>query len=125
MIVGVGVDVVDMHRIQEVLKRQGERFLERVYTPGERSFCRDRRDPTPHLAARFAAKEAVFKALGTGWAKGVTWVDIEVCRQGQEAPFLILHGEAKRMSESLGVRRTHLSLSHSETAAVAVVILES
>jgi holo-[acyl-carrier protein] synthase len=125
MIVGVGVDVVDIHRIQDMLKRQGERFLERVYTPDERSFCRDRRDPAPHLAARFAAKEAVFKALGTGWAKGVTWVDIEVCRQGHEAPFLVLHGEAKRVSESLGVRRMHLSLSHSQTAAVAVAILEA
>jgi holo-[acyl-carrier protein] synthase len=125
MIVGVGVDIVDIARIREVLQRQGDRFVRRVYTPDERSYCRDRRDPIPHFAARFAAKEAVFKALGTGWAKGITWVDVEVRRQPQEAPFLILHGETKKLSDSLGVHKLHLSLSHSQTAAVAVVILES
>ncbi|HTY61068.1 MAG TPA: holo-ACP synthase [Acidobacteriota bacterium] len=124
MIIGTGVDVVEIARIRSVLERLKDRFISRVFTPAEQKFCSEHRDPTPHYAARFAAKEALFKAIGTGWAKGVTWLDVEVLRERQEAPILALHGEAQRLSESMGVHKVHVSLSHSDQWAVAIVILE-
>ena len=124
MIIGTGVDVVEIARIRSVLERLKDRFISRVFTPEEQQFCNGHRDPTPHYAARFAAKEALFKAIGTGWAKGVTWLDVEVLRERQEAPILTLHGEAQRLSESMGVHKVHVSLSHSDQWAVAIVILE-
>ncbi len=124
MILGTGVDVVEIERLRKVIERQKDRFLSRVFTPEEQRFCNAHRDPAPHYAARFAAKEAVFKALGTGWAKGVTWLDVEVQRAGQEAPKLLIKGEALKISESLGAQKFHLSLSHSENWAVATAILE-
>lgn len=125
MIVGIGVDVVEIRRFGEVLERQKDRFIQRVFTAGEQEYCRAHRDPVPHFAARFAAKEALFKALGTGWAKGVSWLDVGVRREGQGAPILVLRGEAERISVSLGARKVHLSLSHTNESAVAVVILEN
>lgn len=125
MIVGMGVDVVEIRRIRSVIDRQPDRFLRRVFTAREQEYCRAHRDPAPHYAARFAAKEALFKALGTGWAKGVTWLDVEVERNDAGAPRLRLQGEAQRVAGSLQVRRAHLSVSHGEDSAVAVVILES
>ncbi len=125
MIVGIGVDVVEIRRIRSVLERQGDRFRKRVFTPGEVEYCAAHRDAAPHYAARFAAKEALFKALGTGWAKGVTWADAEVQREPHGAPVLVLHGEARRIADMLGVRNTHVSVSHGEDSAVAVVVLES
>jgi holo-[acyl-carrier protein] synthase len=125
MILGTGVDIVEIDRLRKIIERQKDRFLSRVFTPEEQRFCNLHRDPAPHYAARFAAKEAVFKALGTGWAKGVTWMDVEVLREGQEAPRLALKGHALEVGEQLGARRYHLSLSHSENYAIATVILES
>jgi holo-[acyl-carrier protein] synthase len=125
MIVGIGIDIVDIERLRTALDRQTDRFVQRVFTQSEQSFCRSHRDPVPHYAARFAAKEALFKALGTGWAKGVTWLDVEVKRERQGAPALLLGGEAAKISSSLGATKIHLSLSHSESSAAAVVILES
>jgi holo-[acyl-carrier protein] synthase len=124
MIVGTGVDVVDILRFRTVLDRSKDRFIQRVFTPGEQQFCLEHRDPIPHFAVRFAAKEALFKALGTGWAKGVTWLDVEVQREGQEAPKMVLHGEARRLSLSMGTRAIHLSLSHTDQWTVATVILD-
>jgi holo-[acyl-carrier protein] synthase len=124
MIIGTGVDVVEIARLRNTLERLKDRFIQRVFTPEEQQFCNQHRDPAPHYAARFAAKEAVFKALGTGWAKGVTWQDVEVLRQPREAPTLSLHGEAQRLTQSMGTTRVHLSLSHSEHSAIAMVILE-
>ncbi|MBN1571074.1 MAG: holo-ACP synthase [Acidobacteria bacterium] len=124
MIIGTGVDVVEIMRFRGVLERLKDRFILRVFTPGEQQFCNAHRDPVPHYAARFAAKEALFKALGTGWARGVTWLDVEVLRVRQDAPSMVLHGEAQRLSASMGTGRIHLSLSHSEQWAVAMVILE-
>jgi len=124
MILGIGVDIVEIARLRNALDRSRDRFLQRVFTPAEQQFCAGHRDPAPHYAARFAAKEAMFKALGTGWAKGVTWLDVEVHREHQEAPTLRLHGEAHRLSASLGANKVHLSLSHSDQAAIAMVILE-
>ena len=124
MIIGTGVDVVEIARIRSVIERLADRFVNRVFTEGEQKFCNEHRDPVPHFAARFAAKEALFKALGTGWAKGVTWLDAEVQREGKDAPTMILHGEAQRLSAAKGAHRAHLSLSHTEQSAVAMVILE-
>jgi len=124
MIVGTGIDIVEIARFRKVLERLKDRFILRVFTPAEQKYCNAHRDPSPHYAARFAAKEALFKALGTGWARGVTWRDVEVVRERQDAPSLVLHGEAQRLSESMGTHKVHLSLSHSEQWAVAMVILE-
>jgi holo-[acyl-carrier protein] synthase len=124
MIVGTGVDIVEIERIRRIIERQKERFIDRVFTQTEQRFCGKYRDPVPHFAARFAAKEALFKALGTGWAKGVTWLDVEVRRRKDEAPELFLSGEAENRSVRLGAGCVHLSLSHSDQWAVATVILE-
>jgi holo-[acyl-carrier protein] synthase len=125
MIVGTGVDIVEIERLRRIVEKQKDRFLSRVFTLEEQRFCNMHRDPAPHFAARFAAKEAVFKALGTGWAKGVKWVDVEVRREGREAPLLALYGEALKISQSLGARKSHISLSHSDNWALAMAILES
>ncbi len=124
MIIGTGVDIVEIARLRNIIGRLKDRFISRVFTPGEQKFCGEHRDPIPHYAARFAAKEALFKALGPGWAKGVTWQDAEVQREAREAPMLTLHGEAQKISAAKGAHRVHLSLSHTEQWAVAVVILE-
>jgi holo-[acyl-carrier protein] synthase len=124
MIIGTGVDLVEIPRFRGVMQRQKERFIFRVFTPDEQIYCNGHRDPVPHYAARFAAKEALFKALGTGWAKGVTWLEVEVRREQQEAPALVLYGEAKRLCTIKGVHKAHISLSHSDQWAIAMVVLE-
>jgi holo-[acyl-carrier protein] synthase len=124
MIIGTGVDIVEIARIRSIMERLKDRFILRVFTPAEQQFCLRHRDPAPHFAVRFAAKEALFKALGTGWAKGVTWLDVEILRERQDAPTMTLHGEARKLSESMGTTGVHVSLSHSDQWAVAMVILE-
>lgn len=124
MIIGVGVDIVDIGRLRRAMERQGERFIRRVYTEGEQEYCRAHRDPVPYFAARFAAKEALFKALGTGWSQGITWRDADVQRADSGAPRLALAGRAEEISRNLGTKAVHISLSHSEEAAIALVILE-
>lgn len=124
MILGTGVDLVEIPRFRKVVDRLKDRFISRVFTPAEQEFCYQHRDPIPHFAARFATKESLFKALGTGWAKGVTWLDVEVRRERQDAPFLVLSGEAQKLSIAMGAQKVHLSLSHTENWAIAMVILE-
>ena len=124
MIIGTGVDLVEIDRFRKVIERLKNRFILRVFTANEQQFCNEHRDPVPHFAVRFAAKEALFKALGTGWAKGVTWLDVEVRRERQDAPTMVLRGEAQRLSSSMGASKVHLSLSHSDQWAIATVILE-
>ena len=94
MIAGIGVDIVQVSRIEEVVKRWGDRFLKRVYSDRELEFLRNRKSPGPEMAARFAAKEAVFKALGTGWRKGVTWLDVETLPEPSGKPQLFIRGKA-------------------------------
>lgn len=125
MIIGTGIDIVEIGRLRKILSRTGDRFLARVFTPEERQFCQARKDPTPHLAVRFAAKEAVFKALGTGWAHGATWLEVQVQRQDGEAPAILLHGATLQISIAKDVQRIHLSLTHTESWAAATVILET
>lgn len=113
-----GVDIIEISRVRQVLERYGQRFLKRVFTPGEIEYCRGR---APNLAARFAAKEAAMKALGTGF-RGVAWKDIEVVRHQSGAPSIELHGRAKIRAQRLGLQEMALSLSHSREYAVASVV---
>jgi holo-[acyl-carrier protein] synthase len=121
-IIGIGLDATDLPRIAQTLQRYGDRFLQRVFTAGEIAYCMRRRDPVPHLAGRFAVKEAAMKALGTGHSRGVLWKDIEVVRRGGP-PQLQLHGGAARRAEHLQVRRTLVTITHAESIAIAQVIL--
>lgn len=123
-IVGLGIDATDIPRIRETYQKYGERFLRRVFTDTEVAYCLRRRDPAPHLAGRFAAKEAGMKAIGTGHTRGVLWRDIEVVRGGGP-PQLRFHGAAAAHAEALGVRRSLLTITHSETLAFAQVMLLS
>lgn len=124
MILGHGVDLAEVGRVRRSVERFGDRFLDRVFTEGERAYAGDGPRREERLAARFAAKEAVFKALGTGWAQGVGWTDIEVVREASGKPVLVLHGKALEMAGALGVRKWHLSLTHTGTMAMASVIAE-
>jgi len=114
----VGVDIVEIERVQRVVDRWGRRFLRRIYTEAELDLCRNR---VPELAARFAGKEAVMKALGTG-TKGVSWCDIEILSNRRRAPLVYLHGRARRRARKLGIKELAISLSHSRDYAVASVV---
>jgi holo-[acyl-carrier protein] synthase len=124
MIVGTGVDITEVGRIQAAVKRFGDRFLQRVFTPAEVSYCMGKPNAAERLAARFAAKEAGMKAIGTGLRHGVTWQDVEVVRLPGQRPMLQFHGKAAEFAARLGCKRTHLSLSHTKEQAIAYVILE-
>src|ERR1700679_998839 len=101
MIVGLGVDITEISRIEAAIQRRGQAFLDRIFTPSEIAYCRRHRNCAERFAGRFAAKEAAMKALGTGWARGVRWVDVEVVRQRGGRPTMQLHGEAGKISERL------------------------
>lgn len=124
MIVGVGMDLVQIQRVHELLERKGERALARLFTPAEVARCRGGRSPRESFAARFAAKEAFFKALGTGWGRGGSWTEVEVVSAPSGAPSLRLHGAAAALAEAAGVKRVHLSLTHTDELAAAYVVLE-
>jgi holo-[acyl-carrier protein] synthase len=121
-IIGIGLDATDLPRVAQMLTRYGDRFLRRLFTEGEIAYCSRRRDPVPHLAGRFAVKEAAMKALGTGHSRGVLWKDIEVVRAGGP-PQLRLHGGAARRADAMQVRRSLVTITHSETLALAQVML--
>jgi len=114
----VGIDVIEIERVRRVLQRHPQRFLERVYTPEEVAFCRGR---VAELAARFAAKEAVMKALGTG-ARGLAWREIEILPNQRGKPLVYLHGAARRRGEAIGLRGVDISLTHSRELAIAAVV---
>ena len=124
MIVGTGVDIAEVGRIKAAVERFGERFLKRVFTPAEVRYCMGKLNAAERLAARFAAKEAGMKAIGTGLRHGVTWQDVEVLRLPGQRPVLKFSGKAAEFAERLGCKRTHLSLSHTKEQAIAHVILE-
>ena len=125
MIVGTGVDIAETIRIEQVLHRHGERFAGRVFTPQEIAYCEKFKNKAERYAARFAAKEAAFKALGTGWREGVRWLDVEVVNQASGKPELLLHGHAEELARGLGVARMSISISHADHYAVVEVIFES
>ena len=116
------MDATDLPRIARTLQRYGDRFLRRVFTEREIAYCTRRRDPVPHLAGRFAVKEAAMKALGTGHSRGVLWKDIEVVRAGGP-PKLQLHGGAARRADGMCVRSSLVTITHAETVAIAQVML--
>ena len=120
---GIGVDIVEISRIELAIKRQGKPFIDRVFLPSEQTYCQSHRQPSRSYAARFAAKEAVAKAFGTGIGASVSWLDIEVCRTEAGAPFIVLHGAAEQTAKERSISQILLSLSHSEHYAVANVVL--
>lgn len=124
MIRGLGVDTIELSRIARVYAEYGDRFLGRIYAPEEQAYSLRYQDPVPRLAARFAAKEACMKALGTGWNNGVRWRDIVVVNTSRGKPELRLFGEAQKYCELLSVTRVHLSITHSREFATSVVIFE-
>jgi holo-[acyl-carrier protein] synthase len=125
LIIGMGVDLAEVARIQAAIERHGEPFLRRVYTAAEREYCERFRNKYERYAGRFAAKEAAMKALGTGWRRGVRWVDFEVAREKGGRPTIRLNGEARKIAEELGVKRIALSITHTEAQALAQVIFEA
>jgi holo-[acyl-carrier protein] synthase len=125
MIVGIGIDMAEVPRIRHAIERFGDRFLHRIYTPGEIRYCESKANRVERYAARFAAKEAAMKALGTGWNHGVRWRDCEVARQPGGRPTILFHGKAAEFAGKLGVKNAALSISHTAEQAIAQVILES
>ena len=124
MIVGIGIDVAEVKRIRAVIESQGERFLRRVFTLEEVAYCEKFKNKYERYAGRFAAKEAAMKALGTGWSRGVRWVDVEVVRTRGGRPILELKGEARKVAARLGVKNIALSMTHTVEQAIAQVIFE-
>ena len=124
MVIGLGTDLIEIERIERSVRRFGDAFLRRVFTPGEIAYCMSKKNCAESLAARFAAKEAGAKALGTGISRGVGWREFEVIRQPGERPEVHLSGRAGEIAAGLGIRRMSLSLSHSRSLSFAVVIAE-
>ncbi len=125
MILGTGIDIIEVARIASSLEKFGERFVNRILLPAEIAYCQSHRKPAPFLAARFAAKEAISKAFGTGIGTKLGWQDMEVGRKESGEPFVILHDKGQKLLEERGARIVHLSISHTEQHACAVAILES
>ena len=124
MIVGIGTDIVEIEKLRLAMVRRGDRLRNRAFTEGEIAYCEERASRYQHYAVRFAAKEAAFKAIGTGWRDGVGWHDAEVKNEMSGKPILILSGRALEIAHQMGARHFWLSLSHTDLYAVAQVILE-
>lgn len=125
MIVGTGIDVAEVPRVAAAIERFGERFINRIFTEGEIRYCDSKANRVERYAARFAAKEAGMKALGTGWNYGVRWRDVEVRRQAGQRPTIVFHGKAGEFARKLGVVNAALSITHTADQAIAQVILEN
>jgi holo-[acyl-carrier protein] synthase len=125
MIVGLGVDITEVNRIEAAIARHGRAFLERLFTSSEIAYCEKHRNRAERFAGRFAAKEAAMKALGTGWARGVRWLDIEVVREPSGKPTLKLSGATRAIADRLGVKNIAVTITHDGNTALAQVIFES
>jgi len=125
LIIGMGVDIAEVERIQGAIERYGEVFLRRIYTSKEREYCEQFKNKYERYAGRFAAEEAAMKARGTGWLRGVRWVDLEVVRETSGRPTLAITGEAAKIAQQLGVKSVALSITHTMAQALAQVIFES
>lgn len=121
-IIGIGTDITECLRIARMIERHGELFVDRVYTPEEIHYCQNRKQATQHFTGRWAAKEAVLKALGTGWVRGIGWRDIEIRSETSGKPAVLLHGGAKDVARRLGVTQILLSISHCRTHATAYAV---
>lgn len=124
MIVGLGLDIAEIDRMQAAIERHGQRFLDRLFTPAEIAYCERHKNRFERYAGRFAVKEAAMKALGTGWRHGVRWLDFEITNQRGGKPLLSIGGVAGGFAEKLGVRRISLTITHSGNFALAQVIFE-
>ena len=125
MILGIGTDVTEVARIREGIARYGDRLLDRLFTEGERVYASSKANAAERYAARFAAKEAGMKAIGTGWRRGVTWKDFEVVNEPSGRPALVLRGVAREIADKMGVEYVSVSLTHTAEVAYAIVILEN
>ena len=125
MILGTGIDIIEVARIAASYEKFGERFVNRILLPDEIAYCLQHRKPAPFLAVRFAAKEAISKACGTGIGAQLGWQDMEIRRKESGEPFVVLHGKGKILFESRGAKALHISLSHTENYAAATAILEN
>ena len=123
-IIGIGVDLVDCARIENSIERFGDRFLHRVFTTGEIAYSQSMKFPARHLAARFAAKEALSKAFGTGIGKSMGWRDLDVQKKESGEPFVVLSGGAEKMARERGVDKIWITLSHTEQSGTATIVLE-
>jgi holo-[acyl-carrier protein] synthase len=124
MIIGIGTDIVQVSRIERVLKKN-PRFEQKVFTPAESAYCNSRANPAQSFSARFAAKEALMKALGTGWDNGISWLEIEVLNNEFGKPAISLSGTCAEAALSMGIKRLHLSLSHEKEYAIAYLVAEA
>ena len=125
MILGTGIDIIEVARIASSFEKFGERFVNRILLPAEIAYCLSHKNPAPFLAVRFAAKEAVSKAFGTGIGASLGWQDMEIRRKESGEPFVVLHGKGKILLEARGAKKLHVSLSHTQTYAAATAILEN
>jgi holo-[acyl-carrier protein] synthase len=123
-IIGIGTDIIECLRIAQMIERHAELFINRVYTPLEIQYCQSRKQATQHYAARWAGKEAVLKAMGTGWRRGISWRDIEIHNDPRGRPLVALRGGARDVVEELGITDMHISLSHCRSHATAYAIAE-
>ena len=123
-ILGIGTDIIECLRIANMIERHGELFIRRVYTEHEIGYCSTKKAATQHYAGRWAAKEAVLKAIGTGWRRGISWRDIEVRNLRSGAPTIALCGGAREVFEETGIRKMHISISHCRSHATAYAIAE-
>jgi len=121
-VLGIGTDITECLRIAKMIERHAELFINRVYTPREIHYCQKRKQSTEHFTGRWAAKEAVLKALGTGWRRGIAWRDIEVLNEPDGRPVVYVHGGVKKVVEQLGITRLQVSISHCRTYAIALAI---
>ena len=124
MILGTGIDIIEVERIEAAHRKFGERFVQRILRPAELAYCFSHKSPGPFLAARFAGKEAISKAFGTGVGAQLGWQDMEICRKESGEPYVVLHGKGQSLLAGRGGRIVHISLSHTEKHAAAVAILE-
>lgn len=124
MILGIGTDITEVARIQSSLDKFGDSFLQRILLPGEIAYCRTYQNPTPQIAARFAAKEAISKAFGTGIGAQLGWHDLEICRKESGEPFVVLHDGGKKLFAARNAKQLLISLSHTHNYATAVAVLE-
>lgn len=124
MILGTGIDIIEVARIKASLEKFGDRFCERILLPDELAYCKSHKNPAPFVAARFAAKEAISKAFGTGIGGQLGWQDMEIRRKDSGEPFVVLHGKGKQLFAARGATRLHISISHTEHYAAVVAVLE-
>jgi holo-[acyl-carrier protein] synthase len=125
LILGSGIDIIEVQRVEAAREKFGDRFLQRILRPSELAYCLSHKSPGPFLAARFAGKEAISKAFGTGIGRQLGWQDMEICRKESGEPYVVLHGKGETLLRERGGRIVHLSLSHTAKQAAAIAILES